>query len=130
MDSGQSYHQEKEDISKYSSVSSWNLLNKLLLPPEIIVLIASYDRVLSVKKLPKTDIRYTMLHTVQPFRYSYLWFSNCCHSYSYLHFKNSSKMYVYFIITENNQLLKILYMYSSHHFVQNENVLDHCYVRL
>ena len=116
--------QTKKEISE-----SWDMLKKLPLPPEIIWLIASYDRALSVKKLQKTDRRYTMLRTIQPFHYSYVLFSDYCHSYSYLHFKNSSKMYVY-CITENNRLHKILYMYSSHRFEQNDDVLKHCYVRL
>ena len=37
------------------------VLKKLPLPEELVVEIASYDRVLSVKKIPRTDERYEIL---------------------------------------------------------------------
>lgn len=45
-----------------------DLIKLLPLPKEIIYIIASYDRVLSIKRISKTDPRYKMLYLIPPKR--------------------------------------------------------------
>lgn len=41
-----------------------DIIKILPLPLEIVYKIASYDRILAIKKLPKTDERYNLLRTI------------------------------------------------------------------
>ena len=69
---------------------------KLLpLPLELIQHIVSYDRALSVKKIPKTGPRYNILHTCAP-RYQTFYISCDLHGYQVLFTQSCYMMIVMF----------------------------------
>jgi hypothetical protein len=95
-------------------------LYKLPLPNEIICLISSYDRILSIKKLKKTDDRYILLKKIHK-----PWHAP---AFSNINFTNLSYLYIFYG-EKDESMTQITYTYYSHNFLQNDPLINYRFIR-